>query len=206
MSAFIRPNRTEVSRAFPVLGFTIRTGATPAWFEVAVATQPELLFSPESKAKRNHHNFYSSRAVGLLPAERGEAVYLVPPAVLARFAGQDRLYYGLAVYRQADFRNPEVVRIPIEVAPAVTISKSFTGNLRSLTGVPNPRGGLIGGSGGYVNGNQAALEWGGDSAAPGEMRAVATPTPANGRQVPEMAVQPVASQSAALEYDDGFDR
>ena len=159
MSARITANRPEVSSTFRVAGFTVRTGLSPSWFEVVLATDPELFW--EAKARRNHTNFYSSRAVGPLPAARGDAVYLVPPTVLARFAGQPKLYYVVAAYHQADFRNPEVVRLPSAAIPSIQISKSFTSNLRGLTGVPNPAGGLTGNGNGYVNGNPAALEWGG---------------------------------------------
>ena len=209
MSARIIANRPEVSSTFRVAGFTIRTGLNPSWFEVALATDPEL-FQPESKPRRTLNNFYSSRATGPLPAPRGEAVYLVPPTVLARFAGQPRLFYTVAVYRQPDFHDPEIMRLPPAAIPSLQISKSFTSNLRGLTGVPSPAGSLIGNGSGYTNGHQAALEWGGDLATPGEIVTVATPnngTKSNGTASngANGATSPVAVQaSAAFAYDDGY--
>jgi hypothetical protein len=167
MTALIRANRPEVSRQFPVLGFTIRTGVSPSWVEVAIATDPTLFYGTDAKAKRTPNNFYSSRATGLLPAERGELIYLVPPAVLTRFAGQTKIYYALAVYRQGDFRNPEVVRVTPEAMPYVQVSNSFTGGRRSLMDIPNRAGGLTGRGSGYVEASKTALEWGGRSGCSG---------------------------------------
>ena len=52
MTSPIRPNRAEVSRSFPVLGFTVKTSAVPAWFEVALATNPAL-FGVQAAASRS---------------------------------------------------------------------------------------------------------------------------------------------------------
>jgi hypothetical protein len=109
MQGTIKPNRTEVSRSFPVLGFTIRIGFSPAWFEVALATDPHLLH-PENREHRTPQNFYSSRSAGPLPAHGGETVYLVPPTVLSRFAGQTRLFYAVAVFAGTDRSSPQAVR------------------------------------------------------------------------------------------------
>ncbi|MGH8248764.1 MAG: N-acetylmuramoyl-L-alanine amidase, partial [Gammaproteobacteria bacterium] len=181
-------------------GFTVHTGINPSWFEVAVATDPKL-FNPGSKALRNHSNFYSSRASSPLPAERGEAVYLLPPPVLARFAGKDHLYYTMATFQKPDFNDPEIVRLPSEAIPSIFISKSFTGRSRRLA-MPNARGGLTGNGNGYNAAGPESLNWAGDSAVPGRMEPIAnTPvTPQAG------ASAPAAQSGVALAYDDGFDK
>ncbi|MBD1844532.1 N-acetylmuramoyl-L-alanine amidase [Cyanobacteria bacterium FACHB-63] len=216
MTALIRANRPEVSRQFPVLGFTIRTGVSPSWVEVAIATDPKLFYGAEAKAKRTPNNFYSSRTVGLLPAERGEVVYLVPPEVIARFAGQTKIYYALAVYPQGDFRNPQIARLSPEMMPYVQLSSSFTGARRSLMDSPNRAGGLTGRGSGYVQSSQAALEWGGDMAMPGEMAPIAPPSqvaPSPAATAPHNGHTPLASATPAptmqgfiyKDYTDGYE-
>src|SRR5262245_5829140 len=96
MPGQIRPNRLEVSDRFPMLGFTIRTDEAPARAEIAIAADPAL-FRADQQANRTRGNFYCSRAGGPLSIPRGEAVYLVPPDVLAGFIGQERLFVGLAL-------------------------------------------------------------------------------------------------------------
>jgi N-acetyl-anhydromuramyl-L-alanine amidase AmpD len=165
----IKPNRTEVSRSFPVLGFTINTGVPNSWFEVALATDPTLFVS-EAKPLRTSSNFFSTRGSGLLRAERGESIYLVDPTVLARLSSSERLYYALATYRQADGRDPEVVRLAPEVAPPIYVSKSFAGASRRLFSTGRP----VGGDGYGTNDNGKSLEWGGDMAAPGNVERLIT--------------------------------
>ena len=223
-SLMIQPTRTEVTRSFPVLGFTVRTGFAPAWFEVAIATDPAL-FAASAKAHRSTATFYSSRAQGPLPAERGEAVYLVPQAVLDRFAGQEHLYYALAAYHQPAFTGPQLLTPPGAAAPSVYVSRSFTGTSRRLTLRPNRRGGISDRDGSYVDESPDTLTWGGDDAAAGGSEPVAGTTPAppaapasNGggkpaapaapaTPVPPAATTPAApAHAAALDagYDDGF--
>jgi V8-like Glu-specific endopeptidase len=211
MSAFIRPNRQEVSRSFPVLGFNVHTGQGPSYFEIVLATDPEL-FRPDRKAARTPANFYSSRAQGPLPAERGDAVYLVPPPVLARFVGQPKLYYALAVYQQADYRNPQAVNIQSDARAYVQISGSFTGEVRGLTGVPNPAGGLTGrGVSGYGAVNPNAMIWGGDDvavASPAAQPAIAVAASPSlvGAGNGAAANNGDAHQAGiGFSYDDGFD-
>jgi N-acetyl-anhydromuramyl-L-alanine amidase AmpD len=197
MPSLIRSNSPEVSRSRPVLGFTIHTGGPP-WFEVALASDPSL-FSPEQKDRRTPSTFYSSRALGPLPAERGEAVWLVPPSVLARFVGQDQLYYTIATSSDPTFRQPELSRLPSGAVPSVAISKSFSGDLRRLAGVPNTRGGLLGN--GYGSSSPESLEWAGDVAAPGTSEPVTPPGGAGGTTPSQ---QPAGDGAAAMAYDDGL--
>jgi len=232
MSNIIQATRSEVSRTFPVPGFRIRTDISPAWGEVAMATSPDLLFDPAARERRTRHNFYTNRSEQLFPIERGEAVYLLPPIVMNRFAGQPRLYYAVAVYRQPNLQDPQVTRLPSGAAPYIHISSNFRGELQGILGVPYPRGGLTGN--GYANGDHSSLEWGGDIAPAGEMVPVAVPggAPANnggsngngatvrkggngngvaahngGNGNGAAAASPPAKQSGlAVDYDDGFDR
>jgi V8-like Glu-specific endopeptidase len=214
MLGTIRPNRTEVSRSFPVLGFTIRAGTRPAWFEVALATDPSLLH-PEHKDKRTAQNFYSSRASGPLEAAGGEAVYLVSPPILARFAGQDRLYYAVATFASPDRANPQVTLFAPEATPFITISRSFSGQaLRQMIGARNHRGGLTGD--GYGAATPDTLTWAGDDAAPGTStplapeqgaRGAATGVATGAGKAADGSAKPsgAAAQSLDYSYSDGFD-
>src|SRR4051812_2110532 len=100
----IQANRESIDDRFSVLGFTVRTESP--LFEVGVATDPAL-FRVERRGQRNRRNFYSSRGIGVIRARRGEAVYLVPPEVIANFVGQRRLYFGLATYRENSRGKPD---------------------------------------------------------------------------------------------------
>src|ERR1700741_5170733 len=206
MPGLIRSNSPEVTQRRPMLGFTVRTGGHP-FFEVAVVTRPEL-FRPDGRAGRRAQTFYSTRAQGPLRAERGEAVYMLPPDVLSRFAGQERLYFAVATFPDAT-RNGAEVRLPApDLAPYVTVSRSFTGRpARSMVGVGTGRRGS--GIGGYGSqGSPAELEWAGDAAQPGA-QPMAPAAPANGNgangKVNENGSGATADASPALAYDDGFD-
>ena len=93
--ALIRATRETVNDRFNVLSFNVRTDSP--LFEVGLATDPDLL-KPENRARRTAGNFYSSRVLAGSGGRSGDAVYLVPPNVVARFIGQPRLYFGLATY------------------------------------------------------------------------------------------------------------
>ena len=201
MAASIRPNRQTVSRQFPILGFTIRTGPSPAWFEVVLATEPEL-FEQDSGERRSKVNFYSSRVEGVLPANGTESVYLVPPSIMAQFVGQERLYYTLAIYRQPDFSNPEIVRIPPGARPFVTISKTFKGATRGRTGKPG--GSARRSSNGAKR--ESSLVWGGDDADPGSMKSYpGIEGDGASQSTSEPEIGGSTQQSQAFIYDDGLD-
>ena len=189
MASFIRPNRTEVSRTFPWLGFTIRTTA-PAWFEVAIATDPRLF---DGAAKSRRISLRSTRHAGLDRCRRRAARPSRTAAVLARFAGSPNLDYALAAFRGADRQRPEIVMAPATAAPSVALSRSFTGVTRRLAGV----GGRSGDSGpdyGSANG-AGSLDWAGDTAlAP----APAHPEPGS------TAAAPAHASALEFEYRDGF--
>jgi hypothetical protein len=192
--AIIRANRAEVSDRFPMLGFTVRTGARP-YFEAVVTTDPTLLDSGQ-RERRKPDTFWSSRELGPLPAERGEAVLIVPDAVLRRFAGSERLYYAVATFADRTRSNPEVTRLGADVTPYVTLSSQYTGRrIRQLIGGTGERTRWNGSSTRYVNGNGASLEWAGDAATPG------VETANGGKASPGEG--PAATD--ALAYSDGFD-
>src|SRR5215472_2443750 len=136
MSSSIRATRDVIDNRFKVMGLAIRTPRKPAWFEVALATDPHL-FSPAHKGDRNPRNFFVT--TDAIPAAEGEAIYLVPPYALAQFAGQDRVYYTMATFDDPQRHNPEVLDFPPEAAPSVTLSKDFSPITRGLLRLNNPR-------------------------------------------------------------------
>lgn len=190
MSSQIRPNRLEVTDRFPMLGFTIRADRSPVRAEVAVATDPAL-FKPENKSKRTPSSFFSTRASGPIDVVRGEAVYLLPPEVLARFIGQDRLYVALATTSDRNGGTPHVDVLPGQGSPYVSI-KDLTGrSLRRVRLVPSRQDRARG-----YNGNGATLEWAGDVATPG------TAPAGNGSRAAQPNGGPATAPAA--DYDDGF--
>jgi uncharacterized protein YycO len=209
-SSVIKATRSTITNRLPVCGFAIRTGRNP-WYEVALATDPQL-FAPDAKDRRRPVNFFSTRAAGPLPAERGEAVFLVPPDVLGRFAGQPRVYYALATFPDRSRSVAEVPGVPTDATPFVSLSQSFTGQaLRRLIGVPSAGAGLSGNGGSYGSTSPEALSWAGDAPRPGTEAVTrggngssngrAAGSPPQGAPAP-----PAAPSSQGLEYDDGFGR
>ena len=156
--AVIRANRESIDDRFSVLGFTVRSELP--LFEIGLATDPELL-KPESRAKRTPANFFTSRLLRALPSQRGEAIYLVPPEIVARFVGQQRLYFGLATYRESDRSTPISLRMPDRGTMYVSLSGLSERGLRRTV---RSRGTSAYGSTGY-GGNAAELGWGGDNTA-----------------------------------------
>src|SRR3954463_10457857 len=120
MVAQIRPNRLDVNDRFPMLGFTIRPDGAPQRAEVAIATEPSLL-GAQGKARRTSSNFYSSRAGGALNIPRGEAVYVVPPEVLARLVGAEPLSSGLATAPAGNGAAYQVAAMPTESSPYISL-------------------------------------------------------------------------------------
>lgn len=126
MAAQIKLRGREVSDRFPTLGFTIQSDR-PLEAEVVLATDPSL-FRPENDAKRNASNFYSSREDGTTRMGAVTCAFDVPARVLARFVGNDRLYYALFVDRDG------AGGLPCEPLPNTFISfvslRNFTGRLQ----------------------------------------------------------------------------
>ncbi|MBB1061178.1 hypothetical protein H4F98_11430, partial [Lysobacter spongiae] len=154
--ALIRANRESIDDRFSVLGFTVRTDLP--LFEIGLATDPELL-KAENRSHRTTRNFFSTRLLAAggdgrtAPGGR-EAVYLVPPAVVARFVGQPRLYFGVATYQDKDRNRPISVKAPDAGHMYVSLSGLTERGLRRTLGA-NGQGG-----------NGHALVWGGDALAP----------------------------------------
>ena len=184
----IQANRDTIDDRFSVLGFTVRTESP--LFEVAVATDPNL-FKPENRTRRARSNFFSSRAQGVTRARRGEAVYLVPPDVLASFVGQPRLYFGLATYRENSRGTPDFVQAPTDGSMYVGMSQLTERGLRRSAGAQTSL------TYGNKNGRDTSLDWGGDASREGT--AVA---PAAARSATATAPAPAVAMGAV--YDDGF--
>ena len=200
MPSQIRPNRLEVSDRFPMLGFTIKTDGEGKRYEVVIASDATL-FQSGAKAKRTKTNFYSSRAMGLQPIDRGEAVYVLPPEVLARFVGQDKLYYALATYPNGKTTSPEITPLPSEGSAYINLKGLSGRSLRRVRVLPS-RQRL---AAGYGNGAGTELEWAGDAAMPGTQPVSnAAPAPANGKPNGATAPAQPNPQAAALAYNDGF--
>jgi N-acetyl-anhydromuramyl-L-alanine amidase AmpD len=201
MAAQIRPNRLDVTDRFPMLGFTIRTDSPPRVAEVVVATDPELF---TAKEKRTSSNFYSSREHGLLSIPGGEAVYVVPPDVLARFIWADRLYFGLATATPPAAADWRVELTPTAQSPYVSLTGLSDRALRRVRMFPLRKGASYG-----ANGSRFVLEWVGDRAQPGTTPAAPALRPAEA--APPMSGAPASSPAATnapapadVPYDDGF--
>lgn len=194
MAAQIRPNRLEVNDRFPMLGFTIRTDGTPQRAEVAIATDLAL-FRPEHKGQRTAANFYSSRAGGALSVPRGEAIYVVPPEVLARFIGAERLYVALATTPERNGTTPHVDVLPGEGSPYISL-KGLTGrSLKRVRLLPSRQQRAAG----YGTSGTGSLEWAGDNAAPG-LQPAAKVAPVS----PAVPAAPAPVTGGDQDYDDGF--
>jgi len=185
--AVIRANRESIDDRFSVLGFTVRSELP--LFEIGLATDPELL-RPESRAKRTPGNFFTSRLLRALPSQRGEAVYLVPPEIVARFVGQQRLYFGLATYRESDRSTPISLRMPDRGTMYVSLSGLSERGLRRTV---RSRGPSAYGGNGY-GGTGGELGWGGDNT-------TATPPPSRDE---DRAKRAGNGANDAGGYSDGF--
>lgn len=186
--AVIRANRESIDDRFNVLGFTVRSELP--LFEIAIATDPELL-KPELRAKRNPGNFHTSRLLRASPSQRGEAVYLVPPEVVSRFVGQQRLYFGLATYRESDRSTPVSTRMPDRGTMYVSLSGLTERGLRRSV-----RSRVVPGGPGY-GGAGAELAWGGDAAG-----ATLQPSREEDRAAPQTR-SPVSTSEPST-YSDGY--
>jgi N-acetyl-anhydromuramyl-L-alanine amidase AmpD len=207
MAAQIRPNRLDVTDRFPMLGFTIRTDSPPRVAEVVLATDPALFVSREG---RSPSSFYSSREHGPLSIPRGEAIYIVPPNVMARFIQADRLYFGLATATPPTATDWHVETMPTAESPYISLTGLSDRALRRVRMFPARRG-----SGYGARNANPPLEWAGDRAQPGTTPAPAAPQPVSAAPVnvgggaggnaptPGSAAAP-SPVPADVPYDDGF--
>src|SRR5262249_10677657 len=161
--------------------------------------------------------FWSSNVLGVLSAERGEAVFLVPRAVLATFAGHARLYYALAVFPSDQPVNAQVNLLPVAAAPFVHLSASFTGadrrvrtNARQGSNSPYTKPGPLTWAGDTVTPIQQPVQLipspSANVASPPAAKAAAVTSPAPLRGTEHTGNGSRASTATALaDYDDGFD-
>jgi len=190
MTTQIRPNRLEVSDRFPMLGFTVRTDGSAKRYEIAIGTSPDL-FGPDGKGHRSRNNFYSTRAAGPLPIERGEAVYVLPAEVLARFVGQEKLYFGLATASNGA-GGPEVTTMPGSASPYINISGLTGRSLQRVRLLPNRQRAAS-----NYGKTGSEMDWAGDAMTPGTQPA-APPAAKNG------TAKDGTSAAAPVHYDDGY--
>ncbi len=170
-----------------MLGFSIRNEAAAGRSELALASDPAL-FEPSNKDRRTQSNFYCNRATGGLPLARGENMYIVPPEVLARFVGQEKLYFGLA--SSSDNAPLRVDVRPGKDSPYISLRGLSARSLTRVRVLPSRQQRASG----YNGAGLAALEWAGDAATPG----MVSSAPANGAN----GAAPAGNGPAP--YDDGF--
>jgi hypothetical protein len=177
MAAQLRPNRMAVTDRFPMLGFTVRSGAYPRVAEVVLATDPRLFTQREG---RTSGNFFSSRELGLLSLPGTEAVFMVPPAVLARFVGANRLWFGLATATPPGAGDWTVEALPNADSPYISLSGLSDRALRRVRMFPGRNGG----------GKGPLLEWAGDQKQNNAAAAPAAPPAGAGANAPAAAPAP----------------
>jgi N-acetyl-anhydromuramyl-L-alanine amidase AmpD len=193
MPAQIRPTRLDVTDRFPMVAFRIRADGAVSQAEVAIAVDP-VLFSPEGKKNRTAANFYSTRGNGGVRFDGGEAGFTLPPEVLARFIGNEKLYFGLATAGEGGAMKVAVM--PGASSPYINI-KGLSGRSMSRVRVlPNRQQRAAG----YGRNGQAQLDWAGDTAQPGM-----TPLANDGKGAPVAARKGNgAAPAEPAPYDDGF--
>jgi N-acetyl-anhydromuramyl-L-alanine amidase AmpD len=202
MAAQLRPNRMAVTDRFPMLSFTVRAGSAPCITELVLVTNPDLVWRKEG---RTPATFYSSREHGLLSIARGEAVFMVPPEVLARFVGANRLWYGLA---SSSATQPAGASWTVDVrpdanSPYISLAGLSDRALRRVRMFP---------SNGGFGGRPPLLDWAGDATQPASTAVPASGAPAFRSATPQPAVpQPTINQTPQpsvangdIHYDDGF--
>jgi hypothetical protein len=125
----ITPTRKFIEKRFPSLGFTV-DAAGHAFFEVLLATD-RALFDAANASRRTPASFYASREhSGLIRAGDEPAVYLVPTAVVQRFAGAREIFYTAACYASAQGQDPAYAMSPAQLAheaPSVGVASDFNG-------------------------------------------------------------------------------
>jgi len=136
------PNRRRIDNRFPVLAFNLQTrGHT--FFEMLLTTDRSL-FDPANASHRTPSNFYAGRQDGGLMHSTGdETSYVVPAAVLKRFAEARprarEIFYTVAVYDAPD-GAPLLAQPPnvlAATAPSVLLGADFQAQtLAAVLSVP----------------------------------------------------------------------
>jgi hypothetical protein len=125
----ITPARRHIDNRSPVLSFTVDTGGRP-YFEVLLAAD-RALFDPANASRRTPSSFYASREhSGLIRGGDEPAVYLVPAAVMQRFAGAREIFYTVACYESPQGQDPTYAIPPSALpreAPSVGVASDFHG-------------------------------------------------------------------------------
>ncbi|WP_321807539.1 N-acetylmuramoyl-L-alanine amidase [Burkholderia sp. BCC1993] len=191
MAAQLHPNRMVLTDRFPMLGFTIRVGHAPCVAELVIATDPALF---TRKDGRTSSTFYTSREDGLLAIPRGEAVFMVPPAVLARFAGASRMWFGLATAASPAADAWTVDVLPNADSPYVSLSGLSDRGLRRVRVFPTRGTAAV---------RSPLLNWAGDATRPGATAVPAPAAPGAAPAAPQPAVEGAAPHHD-VHYDDGF--
>ena len=196
MPAQIRPTRLDVTDRFPMVAFRIHADGGTKLAEVAIGADPAL-FTPEGARNRTAANFYSTKGNGAVRFAGDEASFTVPPEVLARFIGNEKLYYGLATAGEGGAMKVAVA--PTAESPFIKITGLSGRSMARVRVLPNRQQRAAG----YGGNGQAQLEWAGDAAMPGMTPVAdgaAPATAANG------AAPAAANGNAAVSvpYDDGF--
>ena len=151
-------------------------------------------FSPNSGRSAPRAHF--SRAVGPDSSliEQGAAVYVLPPEILARFAGQEKMYFALATFSNGK-GSAEIVKVPTPGSPYINLQGLSGRSLRRVRVVPSRQRMMSS----YHTSGGSEMEWAGDAAAPGSQPL--PPTPA-------ILLKPIdpaaAAHTAAFNYNDGF--
>ena len=193
MLAQIRPTRIDVTDRFPMVGFKILADRDTAQAEVAIAIDPNL-FSAEGKKNRNTDNFYSTRGSNGLRLNGGEGGITIPPEILARFIGKDKIYFGLATGPQNGALKVDVM--PSLSSPYINIRGLSNRSMSRVRVLPNRQQRAAG----YGQQNQAQLIWAGDTPQPG--MANISQAGSGNEMMNGKANGSAAPQQAP--YDDGF--
>jgi N-acetyl-anhydromuramyl-L-alanine amidase AmpD len=189
MPAQIRPTRIDVTDRFPMVGFKILADRDTQQVEVAIGDDPDL-FSAEGKKNRSTNNFYSTRGNNGLRLSGGEGGIIIPPEILARFVGKDKIYFGLATAAKNGPLKVDVM--PSSSSPYINIKGLSNRSMSRVRVLPSRQQRAAG----YSTQNQAQLDWAGDAAQPGMTKT----SPGNGKDgEANIAVTP-----KAVPYDDGF--
>ncbi len=138
----ITPNCRRIDRRRRDLSFGVRAHLRP-YFEVLLTTDRSL-FDPANASRRTPANFYAGRQDGgLLRSSADETAYIVPAAVLQRFAEArprpSEIFYTVAAYDTPD--GPPLLAQPpallATTAPSVLLGADFESRaMASVLAIP----------------------------------------------------------------------